>query len=125
MPENLKSKCVYIFDNGLFCSFVERLARDFGKVLYAPPCFGQAPSMNRGKIGTGLPGIEVVEFGERMDEADIFCFPDVGYGHFQQDLVDQGKKVWGARLGEELELYRVDTKKHLKSLGIVVSKNPI
>ena len=122
MPENLKTKCAYIVDNGIFCSFAERLARDFGRVLYAPPCFGQAPSMNRGKIGTGLEGIEVVEFGERMDEADIFCFPDVGYGHFQQYLVEQGKKVWGARMGEELELFRVDTKKHLKSLGIPIGE---
>ena len=45
-------------------------------------------------------------------------FPDVYEGPLQNYLEKIGKRVWGARNGDELELFRADSKKHLKSIGI-------
>jgi predicted RNase H-like HicB family nuclease len=39
-------------------------------------------------------------------------------GPLQEHLVNLGKRVWGSRRGEELELFRAESKEHLKDIGV-------
>jgi hypothetical protein len=114
-----KSKTVLVYDNGLFIEFARTLAKDFGKVLYYVPWQSGFPKSNIMLIGQGVPGIKRVDsFWNILDEIDVFCFPDVYEGPLQVHLQGLGKRVWGGRMGEDLELCRVDSKEHLKSIGI-------
>jgi hypothetical protein len=120
---DLSKKTVMCVDNGLFVSLALRLAQDFGKVYYCCPSWVSAfPKMNELMIGYGFDEIEVVETirGPQFDEIDLFVFPDVYFGEDQVSLEAEGKLVWGARMGEELELQRDATKDLMKEVGLPV-----
>jgi hypothetical protein len=121
----ISSKSILVVDNGLFCSLAVRLAQDFGKVYYCCPSWVDAfPKMNKAMIGHGYDEIEVVDdvFGPHFDEIDLFVFPDVYFGELQVWLESQDKLVWGARMGEELELSRDGMKKLMTKLGLPVGQ---
>jgi hypothetical protein len=70
-------------------------------------------------IGERVAGIKRIDnFWSVLDDIDLFVFPDVYDGPLQEHLVSLGKRVWGGRCGEELELCRPESKEHLKKLGI-------
>jgi hypothetical protein len=70
-------------------------------------------------IGEGIDEIErVPSIWPHIDEVDLFVFPDVYEGALQDYLAGIGKRVWGCRMGEELELDRVAAKEHCRGLGI-------
>lgn len=120
---DLKTKIALVVDNGLFVELAIRLAQDFGRVYYCCPSWVDAfPKMNKAMIGHGFEEIEVVEdvHGPHFDSIDLFVFPDVYFGQFQVSLEAEGKLVWGARMGEELELSRDSTKRLMKKLGLPV-----
>ena len=119
---DLSKKQVLVVDNGLFPKMALRLARDFGKVYYYTPQGGQFPDINQCKLGEGLPDVERVDsiFFDGWEDVDLFVFCDVGFGFEQEHLVSLGKRVWGSRKGEDLELMRVQTKKLMKKLGLPV-----
>lgn len=119
----LSNKTVLVVDNGLFVSLAIRLAQDFDKVYYCCPSWVDAfPKMNKAMIGHGYDEIEVVDdvFGPHFDDIDLFVFPDVYFGQLQLSLEAEGHLVWGARMGEELELSRDATKVLMKELGLPV-----
>ena len=120
---DLSNKQVLVIDNGLFPKMAIRLARDFGRVFYYTPQGGQFPDINQCKLGEGLPDIERVDsiFFDGWEDVDQFVFCDVGFGFEQEHLVALGKRVWGSRKGEDLELMRVQTKKLMKKLGLPVN----
>jgi hypothetical protein len=116
---NYKSKTVCVVDNGLFLEVAVTLARDFGKVLYYMPWQSGYPKSNVLLVGHGIPGITRIDsFWPVIDDIDLFVFPDVYDGPLQEHLVSLGKRVWGSRYGEELELFRAESKKLLTKLGI-------
>ena len=121
--DDLTKKKVLVVDNGLFPSMALRLAENFGKVYYYTPQGGQFPDINQCKLGEGLPDVERVDslFFDGWDDVDLFVFCDIGFGYEQEHLVKLGKRVWGSRKGEDLELYRVETKKLMKKLGLPVN----
>lgn len=127
MAKNLKDPsdvvCL-VYDNGLFVEQARVLAKTFKKVYYYVPWESAFPKMNVGLIGYGYPELELVSspFGKHFDEIDLFHFPDLNSGPFQQYLVDIGKTVWGCRLGECLELQRRGMKEILKKLDLPVGK---
>lgn len=110
-------------DHGLFISQALRLAQTFKKVYCYTPWETAFPKMTS-MIGYGYDELEIVDsiFGPHFDEIDIFVFPDINHGPLQQYLVDQGKVVWGSRLGECLELDREGMKDILKALDLPVGK---
>jgi hypothetical protein len=55
-----------------------------------------------------------------IDDVDLFIFPDVYHSPLQLQLARMGKRVWGARAGEELELNRVESKEYCSSVGISI-----
>lgn len=116
--KDLSKLCACVVDGGLFADFATRLAVDFGKVyLYVP--WEINPTSNQLMIGQGLENvIKVDNWVSILDEVDLWVFPDVNYGPLQEHLVSLGKRVWGSRMGEELELFRGDTKKYFRKIGL-------
>jgi hypothetical protein len=114
-----KQRTALVWDNGLFVEMAVTLAKDFGRVIYFAPWVSGYPRSNAKRTGEGLPGVERVSSPwPYYDEVDLWVFPDVYDGPVQEFLVKQGKRVWGARMGEELELDRDGSKQHSRKLGI-------
>jgi hypothetical protein len=108
--------------SGLFVSVAERLARDFKEVLLYVPYAGNFPTMNKGMLGFGLPGVTLVGgvFGSHFDSVDLFVFADLGHAALQIHLEKLGKRVWGPRNAEEQEIYRETCKEKMEELGLPV-----
>ena len=117
-----KTKSVCVVDFGLFVELAVTLTKYFGKVFYHFPWQASAfPRSNSKMVGQGFPGVTVAErLWDIVDEVDCFVFPDVFLGDLQQELVRRGELVFGSRRADELELYRVGSKKHFQSLNIPV-----
>jgi len=113
-----------VVDNGLFVEIAIKLAKTYKKVYYYVPWESAFAKMNLGMIGTGLEGIEVVDsiYGPHWESLDMVVFPDIYFGHEQEMIEKAGKKVWGSRLGECLELQREGMKEILKALDLPVGK---
>src|SRR6185312_10179116 len=58
--------------------------------------------------------------GPHFEEIDLFVFPDLGQACEQIDLEERGKRVWGARHGEDLENYRELCKNEMEKRGLPV-----
>lgn len=119
---NLSNKTVLVVANPIFTSMAERLARDFGKTYLFVPFSGSFPVMNKGRVGYGLPGVELVDgvFGPHFDSVDLFVFVDLYHADLQIHLEGLGKRVWGARNAEELEVHRELCKEQMTKLGLPV-----
>lgn len=118
---NLKTKTAAVVDCGLFLEIACKIGEKFKKVYYTTPWISSFPKMNQGYIGYGMPNIERIgSIWEKFDEIDIFIFPDIYFGPLQTHLVSLGKRVWGSRMGEEMEIERDGMKEHMKKLGLPV-----
>lgn len=72
-------------------------------------------------IGKGIQGVTRIDtIWPVLDEVDLFVFPDIFHGPLQVYLQKLGKRVWGSRLGENLEVMRGLSKKWLRDLGLPV-----
>ena len=119
--ESYKTKSATIYDNGLFVGLALELAKSFGQVNYYSPWKSAFPKSNARMIGQGFETIQRGnEFWDIVPDTDIFIFPDVYDGDIQLHLEGLGHLVWGSRKGEEMELYRRQSKEHLKSVGVDV-----
>lgn len=116
---------VCCIDHGLFVSAAERMARDVKRMLYYVPNDSDAfPRWNASFIGAGLENIEVIDSPwEHYNEIDLWVFFDVGFGAFQDWLVEQEEVVWGSRSGDELELNRPYAKEAMKLVGLPVGNH--
>jgi hypothetical protein len=114
-----KNKTVLVYDYGLFVELAVTLSKSFGRTYYYCPWQDGYPKSNALLIGEGIPGVRRVRsMWPIIDDVDLFVFPDVYEGALQSYLVSQGKRVWGCRMGEELELDRVASKEHCDAVGI-------
>lgn len=110
-----------MIDNGLFVGVAERLARDFGKVYYWTPWIETFARQSASRIGRKLPGVERIDYWETIeDEVDLWVFPDCYFGPMQLALESRGHRVFGSRMGEQLELYREEAKEYMKEVGIPI-----
>lgn len=117
----LKTKTVCFVDNGLFVSFVRKMAPAFRKCYYHNPWACAFPTSKMLAVGEGFPEIEKLKFPlDKADEIDLWVFLDLNQGDLQSYLESHGARVWGGRHGEELELYRWEFKAYLKRLGLPV-----
>jgi len=124
---NYKGKKVIFYDHGTFIPLAERLAEDFGEVLYFSPYNSSFPSSTSTFVGSGLPGVKRINnFFDYVDEATfddtLFVFPDVGDGDIQVHLRNIGKRVFGSGKGEQMELQRDKMKEYMKSIKLDVGK---
>lgn len=115
----LNDRTVLVIDYGNFFPVAERLARDFGRVLYYTPWETAFPKYHSYVIGTGVPGVErVYSLWKYFDQVDLFYFTDLYYGEFQEWLRGMGKTVYGPGRGEEMEIYRDRMKSLQRSVGL-------
>ena len=116
------SKCLVI-DHGLFTAFAERLAEDHEVSYFVPYADRSFPKHGPAMVGTGLRNVERIEDMWRVvDEVDFIVFPDVGFYQLAEWLRGHGYKVWGAGLGEKLEVQRWRAKETMKELGLPVGE---
>jgi hypothetical protein len=122
MNNLLTKRCCIIDRGGLFVSWGHRLAREFGEVFYHNPAWKTlSPRSRELFVGEGFDDITMLpNFWDHASQMDIFVFPTVGDGDWQLELVRQGKRVWGSRKAEGLELYRDSAKREFHNLGMPV-----
>jgi hypothetical protein len=119
---NYASKNVLVIDNGLFTEMAVMLSKSFKRVYYTSPWTAEYPKTIQLLVGTGIPGVKRInDFWPLIDEIDLFVFPDIYYGGLQEYLASIGKRVWGSRRGELLELDRDKSKQICDSVGIDIS----
>jgi len=123
----LKDKTVMIIDWGNYIEVAMRLARDFGRVYYYCDWQSAYPKYDPYVVGDGIDSIypnfhHVHSIWDHYKEVDLFYFPDLYNGDFQEWLRDQGKLVFGTGRGEDLELHRHATKELLSDLGLPVNE---
>lgn len=117
--EDLKQKTVMVIDYGNFFPVAERLARDFGRVLYYTPWEMAFPKYHNYVVGQNVPGVDrIYSIWEYYELTDLFFFCDLYMGSFQEWIRSQGKLVFGAGRGEEMEIYRDRMKSLQRSLGL-------
>jgi hypothetical protein len=115
------NKTVCVLDMGLFVEWAILLAREFKTVYYYMPWESSFPKSNPLLVGVGLPGVRrIKEFWSILDEIDLFVCPEFYFGTLQVYLEQIGKRVWGSRIAEQLELDRVGSKEFCKELGIPI-----
>ena len=123
------TKCIRIYDMGLFCSFAQRLAEDFGRVEYFSPWAKEFPRERDKRIGKGLPGVHrIFDFWDGLDEVDRIWFPDVHCGDIAvhlRDIFEKLPQVYSAKIlssfyGENYELFRDWSKKQFKKMGLPI-----
>lgn len=108
-----------VIDNGLFLSLAQRLARDYGRVLYWAPWETGFPRLNDCVIGDGFGDIERIDdFWTRKSEIDLFVFPDIQRSGLQLELESQGFPVWGSRTSDQLEMFRTKFLHKLVEVGL-------
>ena len=119
---DLSQEVVCVVSSPLFCSLAERLGRAFKKCYLYVPVSGSFVTMNAGLVGTGMENVTKVDsvFGPHFKEITLWVFPDLGNAALQIYLEKLGKRVWGARNGEELEVYREVCKHQMEKLGLPV-----
>ena len=106
-------------DNGLFQECARTLTKSFGKVYYTSPWVADYPVSYHTELGEGFGEYErIADIWGMIDDVDLFVFPDVYQGSLQEHLAKQGKRVWGSRNGDELELWRMEAKAYFKELGL-------
>lgn len=118
---NLKDKSCLVYDHSLYVELALRLARDYGKVYYCNPIEKSCPSIQDHCVGDGFPELHLVDsVWDVFDSTDLFVFPDVQGAALQRHLESLGKRVWGSRRGDMLELKRVAFKQVMEKLGMAV-----
>lgn len=120
---NLDDKSVLVFDSGLFPHVAERLARDFGRVLYYSDWkAGAFPTSKKRMVGTGLENVtRVYSWLSHLSSVDMLCFTDVYNGDESQFAREMGRPVWGAGRAEVLETERWRTRELMREhLGMPV-----
>ena len=122
MSNDYRDKTACVVDFGPFQSFADRLAEDFGRTLLYVPWETTMPKSDTLQIGVGLPGVEKVDaIWPHLSDIDLFVFPDIHHGALQEYLVSIGKRVWGSRMGEELEVFRDYQKQVFKDAGAPIA----
>jgi hypothetical protein len=129
MLRDYSNMWLHIQDNGCFVQAALQMAKFFGRVTYGTEWISDFPSSNDQMIGFGLENYWDKGVGiQRVDDMwairhkpDYFWFPDIYYAGVAEMLRDDlKKKVAASFYGEELEIWREETKKHYESLGLPV-----
>ncbi len=118
---DLSTKTVGWVDNGLFASFARKIAPAFKKVFYSMPWQRAFPSSRELVVGEGFGDLErTLSLRKIKDQVDLWIVSDVFHADLQLDLAAEGRRVWGLRDAEELELYRWEARAWMKRIGLPV-----
>jgi hypothetical protein len=96
-----------VIDQGTFISIAEKLGETCAKVFYHSPYETEYQDIRACVQGHGLDNVERLDdLFDRINEIDLFVFPDIGFSSLQRHLRSLGKAVWGHMGATDLELYR-------------------
>lgn len=113
------SASVCVVTSGLFADLATTLAKSFKTTYLYVPWESTFPRSSIALVGEGLKGVtKVPSIWPILDKVDLWVFPDIHQGPLQEHLASLGKRVWGSRMGECLELMRAESKEHFKALGL-------
>lgn len=115
-----QGKVALVYDSGIFVPFAQALGGEagFSEVLYFSPWVSYASKSQSVMVGKDMPGITRVDsFWDNLKIADVVVFTDVGHGDLQVYLQQQGKRVWGTRRADLLELDRIGFRQIMGGLG--------
>lgn len=119
-------KTCLVFDNGGYVEVAKTLSKDFKKVYYFTPWQTGFPTSNDTLIGSGFKEFERTNhFWDKIDEVDLFVFTDIMQGDLQEYLVKQGKRVWGSRGADRLEISRYEFFEYIEKLGLPIPKTEL
>ena len=123
--KNISDVVCVVKDYGTFLDLALKLSEKCRKVYYHSPIDDEYLDIKDCCIGDGLarPGrrierIDEVITPEIIKEADLFCYPDIGFGGEQRYLRSIGKAVWGHMGLDSYEIYRTKFIKLLEDLGM-------
>lgn len=115
-----KDKTCIVIDHGLFISLADKLSESFGKVYYFSCWEGSFPNSNDTLVGSGFHKFERInDFWSILDTIDLFVFTDVYSGPLQVYLQSIGKRVWGGRNGDLMEIKRSDFIIKMQEIGLL------
>lgn len=118
---NFSDKTCCVIESGIFQSLAHRLARDFGKVYYYRHTERVHPVTSDREPGMGYDDIEIIShWSDVLDEVDLWVCPDIHDGHLQLHLEQLGKRVFGSRRAEDLEIWRAEFRDIMKQIGLKV-----
>lgn len=118
---DLSTKTCAWIDNGLFASFARRIRPAFKELFYYMPWQSAFPKSRSLVVGEGFGDIKRVKSFLRIkDQVDLWIVSDVFHADVQLDLLAEGRRVWGMRDAEELEIYRWNTRKWMQKVGLPV-----
>jgi hypothetical protein len=123
IDKKMKDKSVVVVDRGLFTHLAERLARDYGQVFYFLDSREPFPHHEKTSIGRGLEGVQhcldLFKLLEGLDPLKtLLFFPDIGNGHMQCNLRQQGWRVCGSGKSEIMEIDKILFKKASENAGL-------
>lgn len=120
--ENLKTKSVIVFDHGGYVEVARTLSKEFGKVYYYTPWESTGfPTSNDTLLGSGFKEFERINhFWDYVEKADLIVFPDIYHADLQEYLVRIGKRVWGSREADMLEISRYEFFEYLEKIGLPI-----
>lgn len=114
-------KTVLVIDHGMYSNVADKLSEEFGTVLYFTFWEGSFPRSNDILLGSGFPNFKRVNsFWDKIDTIDLFVFTDIFHSDIQVYLQSIGKRVWGARQGDAMEIYRWDFLQYMKKIGLAI-----
>lgn len=117
----LKDKTVIVFDHGGYVEVTKTLSKEFGKVYYYTPWETGFPTSNDTLVGSGFKEFERINhFWDYVEKADLIVFTDIYHGDLQEYLERIGKRVWGAKEGDTLEISRYDFFMYLEKIGLPI-----
>lgn len=123
--EDLSNRTCLVVDNGIFLPFSQRLARDFGRVLYFSFWERGFNVLRENVIGDGLGDVERCEdIWPEIDagNVDVVAFPDCGNSGLQLHLEAMGIPVFGSRTADRIETDRELFYSMQKQFGLPQSK---
>src|SRR5262249_46956865 len=87
------------------------------------PSINAFPKSNLALPGDGHPSVHrVIDFWPAAEKADLIVFVDVMFADMQVQCAKDGKRVFGARYGENLELQRWKLKELLLEWDMPVAE---
>jgi hypothetical protein len=120
---DFSNKTCCVIEYGIFQSLAHRLARDFGRVFYYRHSRRSHPFASDKEPGMGYDDIILVDsWLEIIDQVDLWVFPDIYDADIQTYLSEEcGKRVFGARHADEMEIQRVALRELMKKIGLPVN----
>ena len=105
LPDVSKMTAI-VYDYGYHTYVADRIAREYGKVLYYRPDWrGFFPTRDKQKVGHGFDNYErILKFWDYADKADIIIFPGMYDADLQDKLRRDGHTVFGSGRSEVTEI---------------------